>query len=154
LAGFNVILPPEMTTGPWDGGWINLPAVCIVVLVSLLLIKGTRESASVNAIIVTLKVAVVLIFIILGWKYINTSNYQPYIPDNTGEFGHFGFSGIIRAAAIVFFAYIGFDAVSTAAQEAKNPKKDMPIGILGSLAICTILYILFAHVMTGVTSYT
>jgi APA family basic amino acid/polyamine antiporter len=119
----------------------------------LLLIKGTQESASVNAIIVTLKVAVVLIFIILGWKYINTSNYHPYIPDNTGEFGHFGFSGIIRAAAIVFFAYIGFDAVSTAAQEAKNPKKDMPIGILGSLAICTILYILFAHVMTGVTNY-
>ena len=148
------ILPSEITTGPWDGGWINLPAVFIVVLVSLLLIKGTRESASVNAIIVTLKVAVVLIFIILGWKYINTSNYHPYIPDNTGDFGHFGFSGIIRAAAIVFFAYIGFDAVSTAAQEAKNPKKDMPIGILGSLAICTILYILFAHVMTGVTNYT
>ncbi|MEP6948910.1 MAG: amino acid permease [Ginsengibacter sp.] len=154
LDGFNVKLPAEITTGPWDGGWINLPAVCIVVLVSLLLIKGTQESARVNAVIVTLKVAVVFIFIILGWKYINTSNYHPYIPDNTGDFGHFGFSGIIRAAAIVFFAYIGFDAVSTAAQEAKNPKKDMPIGILGSLAICTILYILFAHVMTGVTNYT
>ena len=154
LEGFNVHLSPEITTGPWDGGLINLPAVFIVVLVSLLLIRGTRESAAVNAIIVILKVAVVLIFIILGWKYINTSNYHPYIPDNTGDFGHFGFSGIIRAAAIVFFAYIGFDAVSTAAQEAKNPKKDMPIGILGSLAICTILYILFAHVMTGVTSYT
>jgi len=90
----------------------------------------------------------------LGWKYINTENYTPYIPDNSGTFGEFGFSGIIRAAAIVFFAYIGFDAVSTAAQEAKNPKRDMPIGILGSLAICTVLYILFAHVMTGVTSYT
>ena len=115
---------------------------------------GYPGKCIVNAIIVTLKVAVVLIFIILGWKYINTANYHPYIPDNTGDFGHFGFSGIIRAAAIVFFAYIGFDAVSTAAQEAKNPKKDMPIGILGSLAICTILYILFAHVMTGVTSYT
>jgi APA family basic amino acid/polyamine antiporter len=97
---------------------------------------------------------VVLIFIILGWQYINNDNYNPYIPDNTGNFGDFGFSGIIRAAAIVFFAYIGFDAVSTAAQEAKNPKRDMPIGILGSLAICTVLYILFAHVMTGVTSYT
>jgi APA family basic amino acid/polyamine antiporter len=107
----------------------------------------------VNAIIVTLKVAVVLTFIILGWKYINKANYVPYIPDNSGTFGEFGFSGIIRAAAIVFFAYIGFDAVSTAAQEAKNPKRDMPIGILGSLAICTLLYILFAHVMTGVTSY-
>jgi basic amino acid/polyamine antiporter, APA family len=89
----------------------------------------------------------------LGWQYINNANYDPYIPDNTGKFGDFGFSGIIRAAAIVFFAYIGFDAVSTAAQEAKNPKRDMPIGILGSLLICTVLYILFAHVMTGVTNY-
>src|SRR6476620_6848380 len=100
LEGFNVHLSSEITTGPWDDGLINLPAVFIVVLVSLLLILGTRESAAVNAIIVTLKVAVVLIFIILGWKYINTSNYHPYIPDNTGDFGHFGFSGIIRAAAI------------------------------------------------------
>jgi APA family basic amino acid/polyamine antiporter len=108
----------------------------------------------VNAVIVALKITVVLIFIFLGWKYINTANYENYIPENTGNFGEFGFSGIIRAAAIVFFAYIGFDAVSTAAQEAKNPKKDMPWGILGSLAICTVLYILFAHVMTGVTSYT
>ncbi|MGB3007318.1 MAG: amino acid permease [Chitinophagaceae bacterium] len=154
LEGLNVHLPLELTVGPWDGGIINLPAVFIIVLMSLLLIKGTKESASVNAVIVTLKVTVVLVFIFLGWKYINTSNYNPYIPDNTGKFGDFGFSGIIRAAAIVFFAYIGFDAVSTAAQEAKNPKKDMPIGILGSLLICTILYILFAHVMTGVTSYT
>jgi APA family basic amino acid/polyamine antiporter len=154
LEGFNVHLPVELTAGPWDGGIINLPAVAIIVLMSLLLIKGTKESAFVNGIIVALKVTVVLVFIFLGWKYINTANYNPYIPDNTGNFGSFGFSGIIRAAAIVFFAYIGFDAVSTAAQEAKNPKRDMPIGILGSLLICTILYILFAHVMTGVTSYT
>lgn len=147
-------LPASLVTGPWDGGYINLPAVFIVVLMSLLLVRGTSESAKVNAFIVVLKVAVVLIFIILGWKYINNTNYHPYIPDNTGTFGQFGFSGIIRAAAIVFFAYIGFDAVSTAAQETRNPKKDMPIGILGSLAICTVLYILFAHVMTGVTSYT
>lgn len=154
LEGFNVHLPEALTAGPWNGGVVNLPAVFIVVLMSLLLIKGTKESAFVNAIIVALKVAVVLVFIFLGWKYINESNYNPYIPDNTGKFGDFGFSGIIRAAAIVFFAYIGFDAVSTAAQEAKNPKKDMPIGILGSLLICTVLYILFAHVMTGVTSYT
>jgi APA family basic amino acid/polyamine antiporter len=152
--GFNIHLPSELVTGPWDGGIINLPAVFIIVLMSLLLIKGTRESATVNAFIVALKVTVVLVFIFLGWRYINNANYHPYIPDNTGKFGDFGFSGIIRAAAIVFFAYIGFDAVSTAAQEAKNPKRDMPIGILGSLAICTILYILFAHVMTGVTSYT
>ena len=154
LEGFDVHLPHSLTLGPWDGGIINLPAVFIIVLMSLLLIKGTKESAFVNGFIVTLKVAVVLIFIFLGWKYINNDNYTPYIPDNTGTFGEFGFSGIIRAAAIVFFAYIGFDAVSTAAQEAKNPKRDMPWGILGSLAICTILYILFAHVMTGVTSYT
>ncbi len=154
LDGFNIHLPAAIATGPFDGGFINLPAVFIVIMVSLLLIKGTKESATVNAFIVTIKVAVVLIFIFLGWKYINNTNYSPYIPDNTGTFGEFGFSGIIRAAAIVFFAYIGFDAVSTAAQEAKNPKRDMPIGILGSLAICTILYILFAHVMTGVTSYT
>ncbi len=154
LDGFDVHLPTELTAGPWDHGIINLPAVFIIVLMSLLLIKGTKESATVNAFIVALKVTVVLVFIFLGWKYINNSNYDPYIPDNTGKFGDFGFSGIIRAAAIVFFAYIGFDAVSTAAQEAKNPRKDMPIGILGSLVICTLLYILFAHVMTGVTSYT
>jgi APA family basic amino acid/polyamine antiporter len=154
LEGFHVHLPVELTLGPWDGGIINLPAVFIIVLMSLLLIKGTKESANVNAAIVALKVTVVLVFIFLGWKYINTSNYNPYIPDNTGTFGSFGFSGIIRAAAIVFFAYIGFDAVSTAAQEAKNPRRDMPKGILGSLVICTVLYILFAHVMTGVTSYT
>jgi basic amino acid/polyamine antiporter, APA family len=154
LEGFNVHLPTELTLGPWDGGIINLPAVFIIVLMSLLLIRGTRESATVNGIIVALKVSVVLIFIFLGWRYINNDNYTPYIPANNGEFGEFGFSGIIRAAAIVFFAYIGFDAVSTAAQEAKNPKRDMPWGILGSLAICTVLYILFAHVMTGVTSYT
>lgn len=153
LEGFDVHLPHELAAGPWDGGIINLPAVFIIVLMSLLLVKGTRESASVNAVIVALKVSVVLVFIFLGWKYINNTNYNPYIPDNTGTFGNFGFSGIIRAAAIVFFAYIGFDAVSTAAQEAKNPKKDMPIGILGSLAICTVLYILFANVMTGVANY-
>jgi len=154
LEGFDIHLPEALTVGPWDGGIINLPAVFIIVLMSLLLMKGTKESAIVNAIIVGLKIAVVVVFIILGWKYISTTNYNPYIPDNSGKFGDFGFSGIIRAAAIVFFAYIGFDAVSTAAQEAKNPKRDMPWGILGSLAICTVLYILFAHVMTGVTSYT
>jgi basic amino acid/polyamine antiporter, APA family len=151
--GFDIHFPQELVLGPWDGGIINLPAVFIIVLMSSLLIKGTKESAFVNSLIVALKVTVVLVFIFLGWKYINNDNYSPYIPDNTGTFGEFGFSGIIRAAAIVFFAYIGFDAVSTAAQEAKNPKKDMPWGILGSLAICTVLYILFAHVMTGVTNY-
>ena len=154
LEGFDIFLPHSLTLGPWDGGIINLPAVFIIVLMSLLLMKGTKESAFVNGLIVLAKVAVVLVFIFLGWQYINNDNYNPYIPDNSGTFGEYGFSGIIRAAAIVFFAYIGFDAVSTAAQEAKNPKRDMPIGILGSLAICTLLYILFAHVMTGVTNYT
>ena len=154
LEGFDIHLSHNLTVGPWDGGIINLPAVFIIVLMSLLLMKGTKESAWVNALIVGLKITVVIVFIVLGWKYINNDNYQPYIPDNNGTFGDFGFSGIIRAAAIVFFAYIGFDAVSTAAQEAKNPKRDMPWGILGSLAICTVLYILFAHVMTGVANYT
>lgn len=163
LEYYDLYLPPELTISPFqsvmlaDGtsvnGIMNLPAVFIIVVVSLILIKGTRESALANAIIVALKVGVVLTFVILGWAYINTENYVPYIPANEGTFGEFGFSGIIRAAAIVFFAYIGFDAVSTAAQETKNPKRDMPIGILGSLVVCTILYILFAHVMLGLANY-
>ena len=154
LMNFNLHLPDAITTCPADGGLFNLPAVFIVVAMSLLLVRGTHESARVNALIVMLKVAVVLIFIGLGWGFIREGNYTPYIPANTGNFGEFGWSGIIRAAGIIFFAYIGFDAVSTAAQEAKNPKRDMPIGILVSLLICTVLYILFAHVMTGVASYT
>lgn len=164
LGYFNIHLPAAYTLSPFDTatladgtvthGMMNIPAVIIVVLMSLLLVKGTKESAFVNGLIVALKIAVVLTFIILGWGYIDTANYVPYIPENTGNFGDFGWSGIVRAAGIIFFAYIGFDAVSTAAQEAKNPKRDMPIGILVSLVICTILYLLFAHVMTGVTSYT
>ena len=163
LEYYNIYIPPELTISPFqtitlsDGsvvsGVMNLPAVFIIVVVSLVLIKGTRESALANAIIVALKVGVVLIFVILGWSYINPDNYVPYVPANNGIFGEFGFSGVIRAAAIVFFAYIGFDAVSTAAQETKNPKRDMPIGILGSLVVCTILYILFAHVMLGLANY-
>ena len=153
LGYYNIHIDPGFTSSPFDGGIINIPAVFIVILMSLLLMRGTRESAFVNNIIVAVKVTVVLIFICLGWQYIHPENYKPYIPDNTGTFGSFGFSGIVRAAAIVFFAYIGFDAVSTAAQETKNPKKAMPIGILLSLGICTILYILFAHVMTGVANY-
>lgn len=163
LSYYNIHLPPSLTLSPFDtltmadgsvvSGVINLPAVFIVIMMSLVLVKGTKESALINNLIVLIKVSIVLIFIFLGWKYIRSGNYVPYIPENTGKFGEYGFSGIIRAAAIVFFAYIGFDAVSTAAQEAKNPKRDMPIGIMVSLAICTVLYILFAHVMTGVTSY-
>jgi basic amino acid/polyamine antiporter, APA family len=153
LGTFGIHIDDSLMLSPFEGGIINLPAVFIVMVMSLILIRGTQESAFVNNIIVLLKVSVVLIFIAVGWQYIKPENYTPYIPENTGKFGEFGFSGIIRAAAIVFFAYIGFDAVSTAAQEAKNPKRDMPIGILLSLAICTILYILFAHVMTGVVNY-
>lgn len=160
LAGFGVAFPEKFMITPFDvtstgeAGIINLPAIFIVVLMSMLLIRGTSESAKVNNIIVILKVGIVMAFIIAGFKFIRPENLTPFIPDNTGTFGEFGFSGIIRAAAIVFFAYIGFDAVSTAAQETKNPGKSMPIGILGSLIICTVLYVLFAYVMLGVAHYT
>ncbi|WP_126246803.1 amino acid permease [Chitinophaga rhizosphaerae] len=164
LHHYNIHLPAQLTASPFetvtmlDGstvtGIMNLPAVLIIIALSLLLIRGTRESALLNGLLVALKVVVVLVFIAVGWGHVNPANYDPYIPANTGEFGHFGISGLFRGAAVVFFAFIGFDAVSTAAQEAKNPKRDMPIGILGSLAICTILYVLFAHVMTGLANYT
>jgi APA family basic amino acid/polyamine antiporter len=121
---------------------------------SLLLARGTRESAGVNSIIVVLKVSVVLAFIIFGWSYINPANLTPFIPSNNGVWGEFGWSGVLRGAGIIFFAYIGFDAVSTAAQETRNPRRNMPIGILGSLAICAVLYVLFGHVMTGLAHYT
>lgn len=164
FAKFGINLPPDLICSPWEtltlsngtvieGGIVNLPAIFIVSLLSLLLIKGTKESASLNNFLVVVKVAVVIIFIVLGWKFIDTNNYTPYIPENTGTFGVFGWSGIATGAATVFFAFIGFDAVSTAAQEAKDPQKGMPIGILGSLAICTLLYVLFAHVMTGLVPY-
>lgn len=163
LHGFHIDLPAALIASPWqptqmlDGtevyGWINLPAVLIVILLSLLLITGVDKSAKVNAILVVIKVAVVLLFIVVGFGYIDYQNYDPFIPENTGTFGEYGWSGIMRAAGIVFLAYIGFDAVSTAAQEVKNPQKDLPIGIIGSLAICTILYILFALVMVGLVPY-
>lgn len=153
LQGLGIDLPHALTACPWDGGIVNIPAFLIVVLMSLFLIRGTEGSSFLNGIIVFLKVSVVLVFVGLGWQYINADNYTPYIPANTGTLGEFGFSGVLRGAAIVFFAFLGFDAVSTAAQEAKNPKRNMPIGILVSLLICTILYMLFAHVMTGVAHY-
>ena len=154
LQGLGIDLPPELTACPWDGGIANIPAAIIVVIMSLFLVRGTQESSFVNSIIVFLKVAVILIFVILGWQFIQAENYTPYIPANTGVLGEFGFSGIFRGAAVVFFAFLGFDAVSTAAQETKNPERNMPIGILMSLLVCTVLYILFAHVMTGVAHYT
>lgn len=138
-------------------GIINLPALSIVTLLSLLLIKGTQESAFVNGLIVITKVSIVVLIIILGWGFVQSSNHVPYIPepsiytDHQGiEHNFGGILGILGAAGVVFFAFIGFDAVSTAAQETKNPKTAMPIGILGSLAVCTVLYILFAHVLTGI----
>ncbi|HVX89423.1 MAG TPA: amino acid permease, partial [Gemmatimonadales bacterium] len=118
-------------------GIVNLPAVVLVLLLTALLVVGIKESARFNNIIVYVKVAIVLLVIGFGIKYVNTANWHPFIPPNTGEFGHFGWSGILRGAGVIFFAYIGFDAVSTAAQEAKNPQKDLPVGILGSLVVCT-----------------
>jgi len=136
---------------------MNFPALVILLLLTMLLIRGTQESAFVNALIVFVKVAIVLIFIAVGWQFINEANHTPYLipegtPGHEGVFKH-GWGGVLGGAAIVFFAFIGFDAVSTAAQEAKNPARDMPIGILGSLAVCTILYVLFGHVLTGVAPY-
>lgn len=154
LDGVGVHLPPALCACPSEGGVMNLPAVGIVLLMSLFLIRGTRESAWFNNLLVILKVGVILIFVALGWQFIQAENYTPYLPQNTGVPGEFGWSGVLRGAAIVFFAFLGFDAVSTAAQETRNPKRDMPLGILLSLLVCTVLYILFGHVMTGVAHYT
>jgi APA family basic amino acid/polyamine antiporter len=138
-------------------GIMNLPAVGILLILSLLLIRGTRQSAFVNSLIVITKVAIVLMVIVIGWGFMNPANHTPLIPPPTtytppGDFAHSygGIMGILGGAGVVFFAFIGFDAVSTAAQETKDPKRDMPIGILGSLAICTVLYVLFSHVLSGV----
>jgi APA family basic amino acid/polyamine antiporter len=164
LTHLGITLPPRLIASPWqpvampDGstvyGLFNLPAVLIVVAVSLLLMLGIRESAGVNNIIVVLKVAVILVFISIGWSYIRPENLTPLIPPNTtGHFGEFGYSGLLAGAGVIFFAYIGFDAVSTAAQEAKLPRRDMPIGIIGSLLVCTVLFILYTHVLTGIVPY-
>jgi len=182
LNDFGIHIPGAYLHGPFetyttlagevvDGGIVNIPAILIVCLLSVLLMRGTAESSFVNNILVVVKVSVVLIFISLGWAFINPSNHTPFIPVNEGEellktgkigfleffgsdfFGEYGISGILRGAGVVFFAFIGFDAVSTAAQEAKNPQKDMPVGIIGSLLVCTILYFLFSYVMTGIQHY-
>ena len=133
--------------------YLNLPAVLIAIAVTVLIVIGIKESANVNSVIVVIKVAVVLIVILGGAAYVNSANWQPIIPPNTGHFGEYGWSGVLRGAGVIFFAYIGFDAVSVAAQEAKNPQRDMPIGILGSLVVCTILYILVSGVMVGLVPY-
>ncbi|MCB0499481.1 MAG: amino acid permease [Cyclobacteriaceae bacterium] len=164
LASFGIEIPAALSSAPvtfdahnnmsFTGAYINLPAVLIVLVITVLLYRGIKESANFNNFVVILKLSVIALFILFGWAYINYDNWSPFIPENTGHFGQFGWTGIFRASAVIFFAYIGFDAVSTAAQEAKNPQKDMPWGILGSLAICTFVYILVSLVMTGMAAYT
>ena len=134
-------------------GLINLPAAVIVLLVSGLLVIGIKQSANTNTALVIIKFMVLVVFVVAGAAYVNMDNLKPFVPANTGSFGHFGWSGVLRGAGVMFFAYIGFDAVSTAAQEAKNPQRDMPIGILASLAICTLLYIAVAIVLMGIVAY-
>jgi APA family basic amino acid/polyamine antiporter len=163
LADLGINIPAAMTSAPIDyvsgSGWIltgaiiNFPAVFIIAVLITLLAIGVKESAKVNNIIVLIKVIVILLFVGFGISFVDAQNWTPFIPENTGKFGEFGWTGIFSGAAIVFFAYIGFDAVSTAAQEAKNPQRDMPRGILISLFVCTVLYIAVALVLTGVVKY-
>jgi APA family basic amino acid/polyamine antiporter len=163
LADFGIHIPPHwqaargtvvtLADGSTTTAIFNLPAVFIIAVVTTLLVVGIKESANVNNVIVFIKLTVVVLFIILAAPHVDSANWHPFIPANTGHREHFGFSGVVAGAAIVFFAYIGFDAVSTAAQEAKNPQRDMPIGIIGSLLICTVLYIVVSAIATGVVPY-
>jgi APA family basic amino acid/polyamine antiporter len=164
LEQLHIHLPPALTNAPLDQGidalhWvrtgaiINVPAMAIVAGIATICYIGIKQSATFNAFIVAIKVTVVVLFIVFGVSFINTANWHPFIPPNTGHFGAFGWSGIMAASGVIFFAYIGFDAISTAAQETKNPQRDMPIGILASLVICTILYVITATVLTGMVSY-
>jgi len=164
LRDVGIHLPPQLTTsfgaevklsdGSTATGLFNLPAALIVLLITVLLARGTKESARFNNAMVLIKLAVVVGFIVIGASYVDTAHWAPFVPENKGEFGEFGWSGVLRGAGVVFFAYIGFDAVSTTAQEAHRPQRDMPIGILGSLAICTTLYVMVAAVLTGLVPYT
>ena len=175
LHNFGITLPARLTNAPtmWctggmaaaqaacthsglvlTGAIVNLPAVFIVAVASTILVIGIKESARFNNVIVMLKLTIILLIVGVGLGHINTDNWKPLIAPNAGEWGEFGWSGVLRGAGLVFFAYIGFDAVSTAAQEAKNPQRDMPIGILGSLAICTLLYVVVSAVLTGMVHYT
>ncbi len=164
MADFGIHLPAHLTTSPvvWNadqtfalsGAVINLPAVILILGLTALLVIGIRASVTFNGAMVLLKLAVVFLVIGFGLQYVTMDNLTPFIPENSGTFGEFGWSGIARASGVVFFAYIGFDCVSAAAQETKNPQRNMPIGILGSLALCTVLYVLMCIVMTGVTPYT
>jgi APA family basic amino acid/polyamine antiporter len=162
LNDLGVHLPAALTGAPGETvtmgsstapGLFNLPAAMIVVVVMLLLVRGIKQSANANTALVIIKSMVLVIFVVAGAAYVNRANLTPLIPPNTGHFGAFGWSGVLRGAGVIFFAYIGFDAVSTAAQEAKNPQRDMPIGILASLAICTVIYIAVAIVLLGIVHY-
>jgi APA family basic amino acid/polyamine antiporter len=135
------------------GAYFNLPAVLLVALVTFVLIVGVHLSANFNNLMVAIKLAIVLVVIFVGFSAVVPANHVPFIPQNTGTFGQFGWTGVFRATGVIFFAYIGFDAVSVAAQEARNPQRDIPIGILGSLAICTVLYMLMSWVVTGIAAY-
>ena len=156
-------LPPELLSatgaqivradGSTGTAIAHVPAAIIVLIITGLLIAGTKESVKLNNVMVVVKLIVVVAFVLVGAAYVSTTNWHPYIPPNTGEFGHYGLSGVLRGASVVFFAYIGFDAVSNCAQEARQPQRDMPIGILGSLAISTLLYIAVAAVLTGLVPY-
>ncbi len=148
-----VTCPKVISGGPMEGGLVNLPAVIVVVAISLLLMAGIQESARVNAAIVAVKLTVIFLFIAVGIGHVDTKNYSPFIPENEGSFGRFGLSGVLRGAGVIFFSYIGFDAVSCAAQDARNPQRDIPIATLASLGICTVIYILFSFVLTGVVPY-
>ncbi|WP_310397703.1 amino acid permease [Hymenobacter sp.] len=164
LGKYGLHIPAQLVMSPFEtatradgstvSGFVNVPAMLIVLAITAIVVRGTKGSAWFNALVVALKVAVVLVFIALGWQYIDPANYQPYIPANTGTFGEFGLSGILRGAGVIFFVFIGFDIVATMAQETKNPQRNMPIGILGSLAVCTVLFVLFGHVLTGLANYT
>ena len=164
LSAYNIFLPAQWTLSPFETatlangsvvrGFVNLPAIFIVALITAIIIRGVRGSALINSAIVALKVGVVLLFIFLGLNYIQPENYQPYIPQNTGTFGEYGWSGVLRGAGVVFFVFIGFDIVATMAQEARNPQKTMPKGIIGSLLICTVLFMAFGFVLTGMAHYT
>jgi APA family basic amino acid/polyamine antiporter len=148
LKDVGIAVPASLAAPPF-----NLPAALIVAVVATLLVIGIKESADTNTVLVVIKAAVLVVFVIAGASYIKHDNLTPFIPPNTGVFGEFGWSGVLRGAGVMFFAYIGFDAVSTAAQEARNPARDMPVGILGSLVICTVLYIFVAVVLIGIVPY-
>jgi APA family basic amino acid/polyamine antiporter len=153
LASLGIELPAALTAAPGAGGVFNLPAALIVLAVAALLVKGIKESATANTILVVVKVLVLVVFVVAGAAYVKSANLSPFVPPNTGRVGSFGASGVLRATGIMFFAYIGFDAVSTAAQESRRPQRDLPIGILTSLAICTLIYVAVAVVLIGIVPY-